>query len=148
LALLPTAYSPFLVEAMVRLGARLPFAQVAEEMAFLCGVSVSVDTVRRLTEQAGALQVAIEQREVERLERQAPPEPTGPAVQQVSADGAMVPVRGGSWTEVRTSAIGTINEQRGVDLTRFGGHLEAWGREIPEGCVHDASSTIPARVSC
>jgi hypothetical protein len=34
-------------------------------------------------------------------------------VQQVSADGAMVPVRGGSWTEVRTSAIGTINERRG-----------------------------------
>lgn len=113
MALLPTAYSPFLVEAMVRLGARLPFAQVAEEMAFLFGVSVSADTVRRLTEQAGALQVAIEQREVERLEHEAPPEPTGPAVQQVSADGAMVPVRGGSWTEVRTIAIGTINEQRG-----------------------------------
>ena len=53
MALLPTAYSPFLVEAMVRLGARLPFAQVAEEMALLFGVSVSPDTVRRLTEQAG-----------------------------------------------------------------------------------------------
>jgi hypothetical protein len=58
----------------VRLGARLPFAQVAEELAFLFGVSVSPDTVRRLTEQAGALQVTIEQREVERLEQEAPPE--------------------------------------------------------------------------
>jgi hypothetical protein len=113
LALLPTAYSPFLVEAMVRLGARLPFAQVAEELAFLFGVSVSADTVRRLTEQAGALQLALEQRELERLEHEAPPELEGPAVQQVSGDGAMVPLVGGSWTEVRTLAIGTIEEQAG-----------------------------------
>lgn len=33
-----------------------------------------------------------------------------------------------------------------VDLTRFGGHREAWGREIPEGHVHDASSTVPTRI--
>lgn len=110
LALLPTTYSPFLVEAMVRLGARLPFAQVAEEVSLLFGVSVSPDTVRRLTEQAGALQVALEQRELERLEHDAPPEPEGAAVQQVSADGAMVPVMGGHWTEVRTIAIGTVHE--------------------------------------
>jgi hypothetical protein len=123
LALLPTAYSPFLVEAMVRLGARLPFAQVAEELAFLFGVTVSVDTVRRLTEQAGALQVTIEQRELERLEHEAPAEPEGPAVQQVSADGAMVPLVGGHWSEVRTIAIGTVTEQEGeahaTDLSYF-----------------------------
>ncbi len=107
----------------MRLGARLPFAQVAEEMAFLFGVSVSADTVRRLTEQAGALQVAIEQRELERLEQEAPPEREGPAVQQVSADGAMVPLVGGSWTEVRTIAIGAVEEQQGeahaTDLSYF-----------------------------
>ncbi len=113
MALLPTAYSPFLVETMVRLGARLPFGQVSEELALLFGVSVSADTVRRLTEQAGALQVTIEQRELERLEQEAPAEPEGPAVQQVSADGAMVPLVGGSWTEVRTIAIGTVEEQEG-----------------------------------
>lgn len=123
LALLPTTYSPFLVEAMVRLGTRLPFAQVAEELSFLFGVSVSPDTVRRLTEQAGALQVALEQRELERLEHDAPPEREGPAVQQVSADGAMVPLLGGHWTEVRTIAIGTVHEQQGEahasDLSYF-----------------------------
>lgn len=123
LALLPTAYSPFLVEAMVRLGARLPFAQVASEMALLFGVSVSADTVRRLTEEAGAVQVAIEQREVERIEQDAPNEPAGPAVQQVSADGAMVPLVGGSWTEVRTIAIGALTVGNGSaqahDLTYF-----------------------------
>jgi hypothetical protein len=85
---------------MVRLGARLPFAQVAEEMALLFGVSVSADTVRRLTEEAGAIQVGIEQAELERVEHEAPDEPPGPTAQQVSADGAMVPVVGGSWIEV------------------------------------------------
>jgi hypothetical protein len=123
LGLLPTAYSPFLVDAMVRLGARLPFAQVAEELCLLFGVSVSADTVRRLTEQAGALQLASEQRELERLEQEAPPEPAGPEVQQVSADGAMVPLVGGAWTEVRTIAIGTIEQQEGeahaTDLSYF-----------------------------
>jgi hypothetical protein len=113
---------------MVRLGARLPFAQVAEELAFLFGVSVSADTVRRLTEEAGALQLAIEQRELERLEREAPAEPAGPQVQQVSADGAMVPLVGGTWTEVRTIALGTVEqratregerEAHATDLTYF-----------------------------
>lgn len=123
LALLPTAYSPFLVEAMVRLGVRLPFEQVASEMLLLFGVVVSAETVRRLTEQAGALQVAIEQHELERLEREAPPELSGPAIQQVSADGAMVPLVHGVWTEVRTVAIGTIKQcvgaVRATDLTYF-----------------------------
>ena len=108
---------------MVRLGARLPFAQVADEMRLLFGVAVSADTVRRLTEQAGLLQVALEQRELQRLEHEAPPEPAGPDVQQVSADGAMVPLVGGAWTEVRTIAIGTITEQEGeahaTDLSYF-----------------------------
>ena len=113
LALLPTAYSPFLVEAMVRLGARLPFAQVADEMRLLFRVSVSADTVRRLTEEAGAIQVRIEQRELERLEREAPPEREGPAAQQLSADGVMVRLTDGAWTEVRTISLGVIEERQG-----------------------------------
>jgi hypothetical protein len=129
LGLLPTCYSPFLVEAMVRLGTRLPFAQVAEEFASLFGVSVSPDTVRRLTEEAGAIQVAIEQRELERLEQEAPAERAGPAVQQVSADGAMVHLVGGSWTEVRTTAIGTVvqygEEVRATELSYFSRHCSA-----------------------
>lgn len=113
LGLLPSGYSPFLVETMVRLGTRLPFGQVAEEMTLLFGVPVSADTVRRLTEHAGALQVALEQQELERLEREAPPEPTGPALQQMSADGAMVPLVGGKWAEARTIGIGEVEERSG-----------------------------------
>jgi hypothetical protein len=83
-------------------------------MALSFGLTVSADTVRRLTEQAGAVQVAVEQAELERLEREAPPELDGPAVQQVSADGAMVPLVGGTWAEGRTIAIGTVEERDGA----------------------------------
>jgi hypothetical protein len=113
LGLLATGYSPFLVETMVRWGARLPFAQVADEMALSFGVVVSADTVRRLTEEAGTVQVALEQQALEHLEHEAPPELVGPALQQVSADGAMVPLVGGTWAEARTIGIGVIEEQQG-----------------------------------
>jgi type II secretory pathway pseudopilin PulG len=113
----------------VRLGARLPFPQVAEEMALLFGVSVSVDTVRRLTQQAGRLQVTIEQQELERLEHEAPADPAGPGIQQVSADGAMISLVDGRWTEVRTIAIGAVEEQQdeahATDLSYFSRHGSA-----------------------
>ena len=116
LGLLSCGYSPVLVEAMVRLGARLPFAVVAEEMQRLFGVSVSADTVRRLTEEAGAVLTRIEQRELERLEHDAPEDVDGPAVQQVSADGCMLSLTDGRWTEVRTMAIGTVVHQEDGDV--------------------------------
>src|SRR5438270_782060 len=90
LGLLRTSYSPFVLEAIVRLGTLAPFEQVPEEVAFFMGVVVSADTVRRLTEEAGRVQQAIEDERLEDLEQEAPPEPVGPAVQQVSADGMMI----------------------------------------------------------
>jgi len=69
------------------------------------------------------VQIALEQQELERLEHEAPPEPAGPEVQQVSADGAMAPLVGGKWTEVRTIAIATIEQGEGeahaTDLSYF-----------------------------
>jgi hypothetical protein len=99
-------------------------------MARLFGVSVSPDTVRRLTEEAGALLAGIEQRELERLEQEAPEEPAGPAVQQVSADGCMLSLVDGRWTEVRTIAIGTVTqredgETRTQEVTYFSRHGSA-----------------------
>jgi len=88
----------------------MPFEQVPEFLSFLTGVQVSVETVRRLTERAGAAQAAVEERELERLERELPPVPEGAARQQVSADGAMVPLVQGEWAEVRTVAVGTLEQ--------------------------------------
>jgi hypothetical protein len=93
----------------------MPFEQVPALLVFLTGVHVSIDTVRRVTEQAGAAQVALEERDLARLERDLPPVPAGPAKQQMSADGAMVPLVHGEWAEVRTTAIGTLATKDAAD---------------------------------
>jgi hypothetical protein len=108
LQLLPSTLSPWLVEAAVRLGTWMPFERVPEALAFFTGVAVSGETVRRLTEAAGQALVAVEEAEVAQLEAELPLAPTGPPVQQLSVDGAMVPLVGGQWAEVKLLALGTV----------------------------------------
>lgn len=91
----------------MRLGTWRPLAQAAEAVAVLTGVSVSAATGRRLTEGAGAAEVAVQTAAVERREREWPAAPPGPRVQLCSVDGAMVPLPHGEWVEVKTLAIGT-----------------------------------------
>lgn len=111
IGLLPhSTISPRVYQCVVRLGTELPFERVPALARLLLGVNVSVDTVRRLTEAAGTAQVAREEAMCQRLRREAPDGPPGPAVQQLSADGAMVPVTGGEWAEVRTMALGTVEQ--------------------------------------
>lgn len=125
LCLLPGQFSPYLMQCMVRLGTVIPFEQVPALLLFLTGVHASVDTVRRITERAGAAQVALDARELARLEHDLPAVPAGPGRQQVSADGAMVPLVHGEWAEVRTAAIGTLATEdtaeavHAQDLTYF-----------------------------
>lgn len=106
--MLPGRLSPTLHAHLVRLGAWLPFGRAAETLGWLCRVAVSEATACRLTEAAGAAWVAWQTAEVERLERELPPAPAGAAVQQVSVDGAMVPLVGGVYAEVKTVAVGTV----------------------------------------
>ena len=115
LDLLPGKLSPWLVESVVRLGTWLPFQQVPEALGFFTKVRIGEETARRLTEQSGGAQVALETAAVEILGREAPPSPPGPAVQQVSADGAMVPLVGGEWAEVKTMAVGTVVRSGGEE---------------------------------
>lgn len=108
LELLPGGLTPSLVEGLVRLGAWLPFAPAAALLAHFSKVPVAEATARRRTEQAGAAYVEVQTAEVEALERELPAAPEGPAVQQLSVDGAMVPLVGGRWGEVKLLAIGTV----------------------------------------
>ncbi len=108
LELLPGALTPSLVESLVRLGAWLPFAPAAAMLGHVSKVTVSEATARRRTEQAGAAYVAVQTAQVEALEREGPPAPDGPAVQQLSVDGAMVPLVGGRWGEVKLLVLGTV----------------------------------------
>src|SRR5439155_1091911 len=70
-------------------------------------VPVSEATVRRLTERAGQAYVEVQTAQVAELERALPPAPAGPAVQLVSVDGAMVPLRGkGEGADAKLLAFG------------------------------------------
>lgn len=113
--MLPGSLSPRLLEAAARQGSKMPFAEAAEEIASFWGVWLSDDTLRRQAEAAGTALVAIEDEEVARLERTFPEPPQGPAVQQVSMDGAMVHLVDGTWAEVKTAAIGTVTTRRNKD---------------------------------
>src|SRR5215210_6859873 len=81
---LPGSLTPTLQHGIVMLGAHLPFRAAAALVAHFAHVRVSPSTVARLTEAAGAALVAVETAEVARLERDMPPPPPGPAIQQVS----------------------------------------------------------------
>lgn len=108
LELLPGELSPALAQELVELGATLPFGKAAAKLHRFTGVWVSEAGARAYTEGAGAAYVAEQATELARLARELPPDPPGPAVQQVSVDGAMVPLVGGAWAEVKTLAIGTV----------------------------------------
>src|SRR5713226_6024535 len=102
LELLPGELSATLAEGVARLGTKMPFEQAAADVAFFWRVELDETTVRRYTQAAGSAYVAEQADEVERLERERPAAPIGPTVQYLSADGAMVPLVGGEWAEVKT----------------------------------------------
>jgi hypothetical protein len=110
LELLPGELTPSLVESLVRLGTWLPFRPAAEMLAHFTRVQVGATTARRLTEHAGAAYEAVQTAQVEELERTLPAPPQGPAVQLLSVDGAMVPLVQGEWAEVKTLALGHVQE--------------------------------------
>jgi hypothetical protein len=109
LALLPGSLSPWLQEALVRLSTHIPsFAKASRELVFFTGVQLHPDTARRRTEQAGAVLVAHETTEAERVLREHPAAPCTPDTLLISVDGAMVPLVHGQWTEVRTLTVGEV----------------------------------------
>jgi hypothetical protein len=111
LGLLPGQLTPRLQEQVTRLGTWMPFERVAVELEALNGARISAATARRVTEAAGATYVAVQDAEVERLEKEAPPAPPGAERMLASVDGAMVPLVGGEWKEVKTLAVGVVREK-------------------------------------
>jgi len=109
LGLLPGTLTPRLLETLVRLSTTQPsFAKASAELAWHTGTTVHADTARRRTETAGAILVAHETAEAERILREHPDAPPGPDTLIFSVDGAMVPIVGGQWKDVRTVAVGEV----------------------------------------
>lgn len=111
----PETFDPWLVESIVLLGTVAPFERVPLVMDRLLRVPVSVETARRLTERIGRTQEQREDAEAERVRATLPMPETGPAVQQLSLDGAMVPLVGGAWAEVKTLALGEVERTMATD---------------------------------
>jgi len=111
-ALLPGTLTPWLQQSLVRLGAWMPFRRAAHEVGWLSrapdGALASESGAERLTEAAGAAYVAEQTAAVAALEQHPTPEPIGPDVLQLSADGATISLVGKQWVEVKTLALGRV----------------------------------------
>jgi len=121
LELLPGMLTPHGHECLVRLSSWMPFSKAAEMLEDFMGMRVSKGISRRYTEAAGAAYEQMQNEEVERLEKAMPIAETGANKLQVSADGAMVPLLHGVWSEVRTLVIGEVQpavEEKGEKVVR------------------------------
>ena len=106
--MLPGTLTPSVQAHIAHLGAWLPFARAAAMLTTFTQIPVSEATVQRLTEAVGIAALAVADAEVAHIQDAWPPVPPGPATMVLSVDGAMVPVVGGDWVEVRTLAVGAL----------------------------------------
>jgi hypothetical protein len=108
LGLLPGVLTPRLQEHLAHLSTWMPFAPAAQMLTRFTGVPISAATARRLTEVVGRAALAVEDAAVAQLCDELPPVPTGPERAVLSVDGAMVPLVGGEWAEVKTLVVGEV----------------------------------------
>ena len=96
------------------MGSLVPFTPAAELIGRFRKVEVSEATVRRVSESAGQAWVELQRDEAEALELELKEAPEGPALQQLSADGAMVPLA--AWGMGRGEDPGHRNRLRSRGL--------------------------------
>ncbi|MBV9230016.1 MAG: ISKra4 family transposase [Chloroflexi bacterium] len=101
--------TPHAHECLVRLGAWMPFVHAAQQLEAMLGVQVSPSTVRRLTEAAGKLCEHLQNAPALPQADQRPTEQANSSTPMaMSADGAMVFVRGRGWQEVKTLVLAEV----------------------------------------
>lgn len=115
LALLPGLFTPLLQNHLAHLGSWMPFAKAATLLECFTHTLVSESSVQRYTESVGLAYEAVQLAEVERIERDWPMVEPGAAKLVVSADGAMVPLVGGEWAEVKTVVVSEVGQKVVVD---------------------------------
>jgi len=100
-------------EELELLPGKLTFERAVELLEEFLGIAVSKIVAQSYTETAGAVYVQMQEEEVVRLEREMPEAAAGAKKMQISADGAMVPLRHGVWAEVRTLVVGEVEARKG-----------------------------------
>src|ERR1051326_7123856 len=108
LALLPGTLAPRQQGHLVQLGSWMPFRHARRVLEELLGVSVSPETARRLCEAVGKEVEEKQTAEAHEPWKEEANTPENPSRLAISADGAMVPLTGAAWAEVRTLAIGAV----------------------------------------
>jgi hypothetical protein len=106
-----------LQDHLAHLGSIMPFAKAAALLATFTHTQVSESSAQRLTESVGLAYEAVQLAEVERIEHEWPVVPEAAAKLVVSADGAMVPLVGGEWAEVKTVVVSEVGEVSEADAT-------------------------------
>jgi len=117
LALLPGLLTPLLQDHLAHLSAWMPFGKAAALLECFTQTRVSESTAQLHTEAVGLAYEAVQLAEVERIERDWPEVKTGPDKLALSADGAMVPLIGGEWAEVKTLVVGEVVEASQAQAT-------------------------------
>ncbi len=111
LALLPGSLFPHQHECLVRLSSWMPFGKAGQLLQDLLGVSCSKASARRHTQAAGAAYVAIQTEAADQIVAQAPPAKAGMEKALLSVDGAIIPLVGGEWAEVKTLVVGEVTSR-------------------------------------
>ncbi|MEZ4642500.1 MAG: hypothetical protein R3E31_07130 [Chloroflexota bacterium] len=111
LQLLPGQYTPQMQEAITRLGSKMPYKQVVEEVWLNQRTQVKECTVRETTNRHGRLAEAIVKAKTDKLASEAETAEARPARVLVSSDGATIRLTTGEWREVKTVVIGEFESQ-------------------------------------
>jgi hypothetical protein len=101
---------PHAQETLVSLGSELPFGRAAKHLQRMLGVVVPASTARRHTLAAGQRLLEVQNQQAQPLA--ACPEEQASERMAMSSDGAMVPLVGGAWAEVKLVAIGAVARRR------------------------------------
>jgi hypothetical protein len=125
LALRPGSLTPTSQEQVVHLAAWMPFGRAVQMLGRLTGVQISEATARRQTYQVGEAVLAVQQLPIERWAKAS----AVPDKMVVSPDGAMVPLVGGQWAEVKTVVVGEVVTEGATQETRSR-HLSYFSRMV------------------
>jgi hypothetical protein len=144
LGLLPGQLEPQLQEKLIRLGSWLPFEPAASLFTALTGVAVSKATCRRLTEKGGEVQVERQEGAVVAMEAGELVTPERVAEKLLlSTDGAMVPLVGGEWAEVRTLAIGEVlGQETGAGQQETNTHALSYFSRLTDGLSFQRAALV------
>ena len=114
LAFLPGTLAPRQQSHLAQLGRWMPFRCASRVLEDLLGAHVSSETTRRLCEQVGKRVEEAQTAAARRPWKEDCSDEENDLRMVISADGAMVPLTGGEWAEVRTLAMGEVPPPAGA----------------------------------